>query len=98
MDMSELTKFTGRWLPGYCYLQQIGRVVRKIVSPFAKVWRELRLFYILFLLSWTVAFEYQYGDFVLFFLHSKIANSWSIGQIVAITVWVAEFIYLLQRK
>lgn len=101
MDMSILTKFAGRWLPGHRYLQQVGRVVRKIGSPLAKVWGELRLFYIFFPFSWTVAFGYQYGGFVLFFLHSEIANSWTFGQIVAITVWVpcvAEFIYLLRRK
>ena len=101
MDLSKFSTFSQRWLPNPRLLQRPGRLFRRIGSSLAAVWRKYRIFYMLFPFSWATAFGYQYGGFVLFFLHSEIVNSWSFGQIVAITVWVpcvAEFIYLLRCK
>ena len=101
MDTSTLTLFSRRWIPGYSYLAKGGPIFDKIGSPFAGLWRELRIFYVFFPISWAIAFGYQYAGFALFFQHSEIFNSWSFGQIVAVTIWVpciAEFIYLRWRK
>ncbi|KAL2039291.1 hypothetical protein N7G274_007959 [Stereocaulon virgatum] len=98
MDMSTLTLFFRRWIPGHNYPAKGEPIFKKIGSSFAGLWRKLRIVYIFFPISWATAFGYQYSGFALFFQHSEISNSWSFGQIVAITVWIpnfAEFIYLL---
>ena len=57
---------------------------------------------VLFILSWTSSFTYLFYAYVLYLARSEIATqSWSFGQVVAITVWVpclAEYIYLERRK
>ena len=62
---------------------------------FTLIWRCV------FLVTWLICFGYQFYLYSLFFTASLVSTDWTLGQIVAITVWVpslAEYVYLERRR
>ena len=66
-----------------------------VKGPKSRVW------YTVFIISWTITFAYQIYDYSLYFFQAQVPMSWSFGQIVAITIWapcLVEYLYLEIRE